>query len=99
METLKLFDFKSFSNGFSEKNVNVITNMSLGKEKNIKFIREKKYDHIVIDEAHHAQSKSYIKLIENICYPCKILGLTAEVYRELKQKFPDFDWKKYENKE
>lgn len=77
LETLKLFNISSISDKLDYKNYNVITACCLGRDKNMQFIKEKKYDHIIIDEAHHAQSNSYIKLLENIDYPCKVLGLTA----------------------
>ncbi|MDD2577263.1 MAG: DEAD/DEAH box helicase family protein [Bacteroidales bacterium] len=54
--------------------------------KRLKKWEEKDFDFIIIDEAHHALAKTYIKIIK--AFPnAKILGVTATPYRLNRQPF------------
>jgi superfamily II DNA or RNA helicase len=72
-----MFRLDSISENLTHKKFNVITSQMLSYEKHLEKIYEKKYDHIVIDEAHHSHSPSNKKMIDNLPYKTKILGLTA----------------------
>jgi ATP-dependent helicase IRC3 len=74
----KKFNISSVSKDLNKETKNhVITSMSLCFDKNLDKINDHKYDHIVIDEAHHAQCETYKKFLENLDFSCKILGCTA----------------------
>lgn len=49
----------------------------------IDLIKDRHFDYIVIDEAHHAVANSFNKVVEaaNHGSPCKVLGVTATPYR------------------
>lgn len=62
------------------KNVQVASVMSLLSRRNEGIIRRKKFDYIIVDEAHHSLAKSYVKLFR--AFPnAKKLGVTATPYR------------------
>jgi len=53
------------------------------KQGRIDLIKDRIFDYIVIDEAHHSVTDSFAKVIEaaNHGSPCKLLGVTATPYR------------------
>ncbi len=78
IDTLKRFNIKDVSsNVCDKKNFHVVTAQSLGHKKNLDGVRSRTYDYIVIDEAHHAQSYTYINLFNFLEYKPKVLGCTA----------------------
>jgi len=89
LDAMERFGIDSKCEGLGKKKFNVITSQMLAYEKNLNTINEKNYDHIVIDEAHHVQSDSYKKLINNLAYKTKILGLTATPERLDKKSLLD----------
>jgi len=59
------------------KKNHVITSASLSYKSNKDVIYKNKYDHIVIDEAHHSQCKTYKNFLSGLENNTKILGCTA----------------------
>ena len=43
----------------------------------LKYITGQYFDLVIIDEAHHSQSESYVRLIKNMVFSPKFLGVTA----------------------
>lgn len=76
-DTLKMFNIKNVNLDLKPCKFNIITSQMLAYQKNLQIIKEKNYDHIIIDEAHHSMSEIYQKLIANISKKTKLLGLTA----------------------
>lgn len=90
IETAKQFNITSISGNLKENKKNhVITTQILAYESNLKTIHDRNYDHIIIDEAHHAQSKTYKNLLENVPYKFKLLGCTATPERLDKKNLLD----------
>lgn len=76
IDSLNKFNVTDVSENLKNNTKNhVVTIQALSRiqDKNIL----KKYDHLVIDECHHAQAKSYLETIKYVDKKCKILGLTA----------------------
>lgn len=68
-----------------DSNVIVASIRSVIKDKYLALLEEKSFDLLVIDEAHHAASASYQKIIA-LCLEhnpdCKVLGITATPWRK-----------------
>lgn len=76
--TFKLFNIKDVAIGLNNScKYNIVTNMSFSKDNSLDIVNKKKFQYIVIDEAHHAQSKSNLRLINSLNFNPKILGCTA----------------------
>lgn len=78
IQTCKIFNINSVSDNLKDDKKNhVITSSCLSYENSLNRIYKKNYDHIVIDECHHSQSKSYKNFLSKIPYKFKLLGCTA----------------------
>ena len=78
LDTAKRFNIKSISDNPRDNNKNhVVTSAVLSYENTRKILFSKNYDHIVIDEAHHANSKTYTEFLSSLINKPKILGCTA----------------------
>jgi len=78
LDTAKRFNIKSISDNPRDHNKNhVVTAAVLSYENTRKILFSKNYDHIVIDEAHHANSKTYTEFLSSLINKPKILGCTA----------------------
>lgn len=58
----------------------------------IDLIKDRMFDYIVIDEAHHSATPSFTKVVQaaNHGSPCKILGVTATPYRSDERNLADY---------
>ena len=98
-----LLEFKKF--GLNSVSTNIDTDAShfifvaasLNKDRTKEFLYRRKFDIIVIDEAHRANCKTYIQFLDNYPYPHKLLGCTATPERldkkPLTQVFTHFTYK------
>jgi len=76
--TAEKFGINSISEKPRDRSRNhVITSACLGYENTLKILISRNYDHIVIDEAHHAQSKNIKNFLNSLNNKPKILGCTA----------------------
>lgn len=72
----------------------VVASVSTVMRKNrIDLVKDRHFDYIVIDEAHHAVAESFTKVVDaaNHGSPCKILGVTATPYRPDRNLKDHFD--------
>jgi superfamily II DNA or RNA helicase len=58
-------------------NFYIVTAQTLNFEASRKFLWGIDFDHIIIDEAHHAQAMTYKRFLGGIKHPYKLLGCTA----------------------
>ena len=98
-----LLEFKKF--GLNSVSTNIDTDAShfifvaasLNKDRTKEFLYRRKFDIIVIDEAHRSNCKTYIEFLENYPHPHKLLGCTATPERldkkPLTQVFTHFTYK------
>lgn len=99
LNTAKQFDIKSISDKPRDKNKNhVITTASLSYGSTLAILKNNKYDHIVIDEAHHSQCITVKRFLGYLDCNFKLLGCTATPERLDRQSlldiFHDLTYKK-----
>jgi len=71
------FNLKISANIHDNANIYVFTAASLNFSLKFDFIQNFQPDHIVIDEAHHAQANTYKNFLSDLKFSYKLIGFTA----------------------